>query len=395
MSDKFVKTIDDIANKFISKKNDFCGPGLHTGQSGIALFLFYYSRLRKTKKSFDVASSLIIDVFDAINSGFNIPTFCDGITGYAWTVEHLVQNGFIHRNTVPFLDDLDVVIYKQMIKQINDGNWDFLHGALGGGVYFFDRLHKQKSKEYLGELLAILENQNIKDNDGQVYWANIIGTTKEVAQCNLGMAHGMASIIAFLSKLITVKETSFKANELLKGSIQFLMRQKLSFEKHERHFPEFIYEEGITNQPEGRRIGWCYGDMCRAIVLYQASVATNDIELRNFSVQMLLDTVKFKDLEIEDIHTPFLCHGSAGIAHIYSIMYQYTKLEEFKVSANYWFDKTLTMPSFIEGMRNFDMWLDEEDNQEGYGVLDVAGIGLALISEFSNTYSWNRCLLLS
>src|ERR1700757_762978 len=89
-----LNTLEKIVKNIEKSNMHHCGPGLLTGKSGIALLLFYYSRLTNNKSYSTKGANLIVNVFSAIKQGYNFPTFCDGLAGFAWTVEHLVENGF-------------------------------------------------------------------------------------------------------------------------------------------------------------------------------------------------------------------------------------------------------------------------------------------------------------
>jgi lantibiotic modifying enzyme len=50
--------------------------GLLSGKTGIALFLYYYSKLLNKIKFADQGYEFLFDVFDEINQGFNYHIFC-------------------------------------------------------------------------------------------------------------------------------------------------------------------------------------------------------------------------------------------------------------------------------------------------------------------------------
>ena len=80
-------------------------------------------------------------------------------------------------------------------------------------------------------------------------------------------------------------------------------------------------------------------------------------------------------------------------------MYNYTQRDEFKQAALYWFDQTLKMAKFEDGLAGYKTWRSIEYGgwQNDYGLLTgIAGIGLALISAVSDIEpAWDECLLLS
>ncbi len=104
------------------------------GKAGVALFFFYYSKLTKEEKYTDIGFELLSNVFDEINKGFNYHVFSGGLAGIGWTIECLIQNGFLDADTSEVLDDLDDYLFKAMMADIKKGNYDYLHGAVGNGL---------------------------------------------------------------------------------------------------------------------------------------------------------------------------------------------------------------------------------------------------------------------
>lgn len=395
MTKQFANILHHIVENIRTKDLQYYDIGLLTGKSGIALFLFYYSKHVKDNIYAKEALDLIVDVFNSIKEGYNFPTFCDGVAGFAWTVEHLVQHGFIVREDVPFLDDLDQVLYKQMMQQIKNGNYDFLHGAIGIGIYFLNRSHNKACIDYMTEFLDELEKQSTEDKDGLINWESTSDDEPGVIGCNLGLSHGMASIIVLLSKAFMQESNKTKTLRLLNGSVNYLLSQRLDINESGSNFPNWVFDNNRVTID--RKMGWCYGDMGRSFAIYQASKATGNIEWKNIALNVLLDTTYLKDMKSNNVIDPSLCHGTTGIAHMYNRMYNETKMNPFKEAASYWFKETFKLTKFKNDIVDFKDWFPNESNSKReYGILTgAAGIGLVLISAISNKeQKWDRCLLL-
>ena len=93
-----------------------------------------------------------------------------------------------------------------------------------------------------------------------------------------------------------------------------------------------------------------------------------------------------------------LCHGTAGIAHIYKRMYINTNIIEFKDASNYWYSETLKMAKY-DIPSGFLAYRPIENGglKKEFGFLDgISGIGLSLISAISDIEpAWDEALLLS
>jgi len=99
-----LKEIDAILQQDYNKVENI---GVLDGSSGIALFHFYYFKLKGQELNADIGVDIISSVIDKINEGFNMPTFCSGVAGAAWVIELLKEEDFIDLDTDDLLSDLE------------------------------------------------------------------------------------------------------------------------------------------------------------------------------------------------------------------------------------------------------------------------------------------------
>ena len=394
---KLNEIADILLNKTTSEKDKKKGIGLIGGITGEAVFLFYYAKYTQDMKYYDKALELITDVFDTINEGFAYHTFAAGLAGVGWAVEHLVQNDFIEADPDEILEDIDAYIHKAMIMDIQEkGNYDFLHGATGSAVYFLSRLANENAGKFLAEYVAELEKVSEKEDEGAIKWRSVLNIEEGSEGYNLSLSHGLASIIAFLAKTNLHSVHKEKSETLLKGSIKYMLDHSLDIGKFHSNFPSWI-QEGEPLTPS--RLAWCYGDLGIGISLYQAAVSIKDKELETRAVEIMLHAAKRRDLKENAVVDAGLCHGGAGIAHIFNRMYHYTGIEEFKDTARYWFNATLGLATHEGGFAGYKAWHTEKYGgwvSDG-GILEgIAGIGMAIMSAISEIEPhWDRCLLCS
>ena len=398
MTNKFEITLNNIIKCFENASLKQLDIGFLSGKSGIVLFYFYYSKLLNNNIYAEKGWNIITEIINTINEGYSYHTFSSGIVGFCWMMKHFVQNGFITEKDIAFLDDLDEYHYKKMMQDIKSENYDFLHGALGNGFYFLNHLNNPKSKEYLIQLIDELDKISIKDKDGTIKWESIVFDMEEKPQkvFNLCLSHGIASIIVFLSKLYSKNIHTEKVLMLLTGAVNFILNNKLDITIYESNFPSWVCE---NEKPQKSRLAWCYGDLGIAIALYQASQATSNNAWKNIALEILHHSTLRKDLKKEGVIDAGICHGTAGIAHIYNRMYYNSKIIEFKEAKNYWIEETIKMAKFEDGLAGYKAWQTEKYGgwKNEYGILEgIAGIGLALILAVSDIEpKWDECLLLS
>ena len=394
---KYSDKLEEIATILLDKKNlPENSIGIMGGQIGVAIFFFYYSQYTKDEKHYDYAMEILSDIFEKINEGYTYHTFAGGLAGVGWTLEHLAKNDILEVDTDEILNDLDPYIYKTMMMETDNNHYDYLHGAIGNSLYFQNRLQANGSKEYISELVNWLAEISEKEDDGAIKWLSVLDQEKGTKGYNLSLSHGMTSIISFLGKNYQLGINTENSKELLNGAVQYLFKHTLDSDKFYSTFPNAISsEKPLTNS----RLAWCYGDLGMGMALWNASQRVNNNDLANKAVERFLHSTKRRKLDENSVVDAGLCHGTAGIAHIYNRMYNFTGREEFKESAIYWLDETLKMAKFDDGFAGYKLWHTPELGgwTKESGLLEgIAGIGLTILSAISDIEpKWDECLLLS
>jgi hypothetical protein len=397
VSEKLIE-IDSCLKHLTIKQNEI---GLLSGKTGIAIFWQYYSLYLNNDANYtNIISKTFEEVFDGISEGNNYHTFCNGIAGVGWAIEHFVQNKYMDNDSNEILEEIDPYLADKMIYDLEkENNYDFLHGAIGIGIYFLNHLLNLKSKEYLVQLIDVLGSQSIEENDGSLKWKSVVLDINEqpIYVFNLSLSHGMASIVAFLAKAYSKDINRAKSKYLLEGVIKYLLKNRLDAKIYNSSFRSWIGEN--NEEINGSRLAWCYGDLGIAAAIYQAGVALNRQDWINIAIEVLLRTSSRRDLLKETVIDAGLCHGTAGIAHIYNRMYLCTGIEKFKETSSFWMEETLNMAKFEDGLAGYKAWHGTENSDwvNTYGILEgIAGIGLSFISAISNIEPiWDECLLLS
>ncbi len=370
--------------------------GVMGGKAGVALFFFYYAQLTMEEKYIDFAHSLLAEIFDEINNEFTLHTLAGGLAGVGWTMELLEQNDFIEADTNEMLESLDGYLHKAMIFDIQKGNYDFLHGAVGTGTYFLSRLKNAQSKNHLIQLVDHLDELSQEDTDGRLKWESTLDHEKDTKGFNLSLSHGMSSIVVFLGKLLEQGIYPEKVKPMLEGGMRYILSHQLDVEKFSSNFPSWVSDEYPMT---GSRLAWCYGDLGMGAALWQAARSVGNEEWTAKMVDVLLHTAKRRDLKENSVIDSGLCHGAAGMAHIYNRMFNNTGNETFKETALYWAEQTLKMAHYDDGYAGFKAWHTEKYGgwQPEAGFLEgVAGIGLMFVSlVHAIEPNWDRCLFLS
>ncbi|MCD4665285.1 MAG: lanthionine synthetase C family protein [Bacteroidales bacterium] len=367
------------------------------GKMGIALFFLYYAKYKDDQKYYNIGLELITEIFGNINNDYVHNTFAGGLSGVGWAFSHLVQNDFIDAEIDEVLGELDEFIYSSMIYNIHNGNYDFLHGALGNWMFFMNRTSEKKYEDYLIKLIDEIEKTSHKDKGGGLKWKSELNPETGKIGYNISLSHGMASIISVLSKVYTLKIDADRVLYLLQGAVRYLLNQKLDKEKYGFNFPHLAKES--LEEISRSRLAWCYGDLGIGMSLYLASRRLGNKDWEKEALDVLLHSTQRRSLSENDVVDAGICHGTSGIAHIYNRMFFYTGIDDFKNASYFWIKETLRMAKFEDGFSGYKMWRSEKHGgwKAEAGLLEgVAGIGLALISAISDIEpAWDECLLLS
>lgn len=391
------KKISEELKNFVENNTN---PGILGGIEGQVLFLSYYSKYNNDNSFNEIATKKLEDLFELINSYNTVPAnYSGGLAGLGWVLLHLSKQGFIDLDEDTMLG-FDNYVYEEMIQHLEKGQYDFLHSGLGIAFYYLERGNTACDQK-VAEAIKLIDKMKHIDNNGTYKWCcpviNPDGTFSD--KFNISLSHGMSSIISILAMALKRNIETELTNDLLDGAISYILNQEMNFEEIGSCFPGTSLESlGEGKSPS--RLGWCYGDLGVAVALYNVSKLLENKNLEQKAIEVLLKNTERRDLRKGGIGDAGLCHGSAGVGHIFNRMYINTGILEFKEAADYWFEKTLEFAKWEDGpagykKRTFDE--GKEGFESSYGFLEgIAGIGLAMISYDSNIEpAWDRALLIS
>jgi hypothetical protein len=138
------------------------------------------------------------------------------------------------------------------------------------------------------------------------------------------------------------------------------------------------------------RLAWCCGDAGVAAALLVAPRSVNEEEWER---EALAIARRVKDAG--------LCHGAAGLGHIFNRLFQATGEAVFREAARYWFERTIEMKLTGQGIAGFSVFMPDEDGTERWVdepgfLMGAAGIALALLAAATDIEpQWDRTLLVS
>lgn len=311
---------------------------------------------------------------------------------------------YVNKKNLLYLQNLseifyavDKIIYREVDKYIEINYWDYLHGYIGVGIYALERFD---CSEYLVNVLdrilcKIEKTVEWVDNDC-CRWKSIIDYKNQLFGYNICLSHGLAGLLRFLTLVYTKDIFKNRVYALIEGCSKFSLSQKMDILKNGSFFPTHSLDVSYGLKS---RLGWCYGDLGIIISLYCVSDIINRSDLKKTTLEMLrYVAVNRRDLLKNDIADACFCHGTSGVLQIFYRMWIMTGDVEFKNAADYWFNETLKMARFEDGVLGYKSHGSiEKSYKNEYDLLNgITGIGLVLLYYLeSKNPDWDKCLLLS
>lgn len=372
--------------------------GVLGGKSGLALFEFYCAKYFNDDNWADVGEEILISCQNAINEGYSLASYAYGIAGYGWSLLHLVEKGFIIIDSEELLDPLDKYLLAQMKYEIQHHNLDFLHGAMGYGFYFLKRYQcsttkKNKYLEILENLVVQIKKMAIREGNG-IKWEAIIDVANQKKVFNLGLSHGMGSIIYLLSKISFNGILQSLVNPLIEEAVNYILKHEASG-KGVSLFPNWIEPDEPIEY--NSRVAWCYGDLGIAYALSMTGELLGNYHYTEKAYQILQHTSKRKYPQETFVVDSGFCHGSFGNFKLFHNLNKKYSDEGLRKAAEFWLsdglNKTLKDNNSPYQQYNYftNSWKFEVNLLEG-----ISGIGLTLVDYLSNDINeWDECLMLT
>lgn len=338
------------------------GPALLAGRAGIALFHGYLHLADPQGGHLANAEAWLARAVDNLEEEHPLSLYT-GATGVACVAQHLAASLGMEEDGS--LADLLRMVDEAVLTRVRENPWtgplDLIHGLAGYGVYLLPRaggvgpagMALAEVVERLGELA--------REEPGGITWA-----TKEGGIAGTGVAHGAAGILYVLAGAAAKGCNAPKARRLLEGGIDRLFRL----------------------QREGRddRLAWCRGDAGIAAAL---SAIQGFPDRRCREIALRAATRRPESSGVEDAA---LCHGAAGLGHLFNRIYQRDWDPVYAARARFWLLEALHLrrlypesggyPRLTAAPRDF--------------LCGEAGIGLALLAAISDIPpAWDQLLCVS
>ena len=382
-------------------------PTLGYGHAGFALYLAYRSRsCNGIAPEEGRVAELLEGSIAMISESRSLPELIGGFPGVAWTIEHLRRHGLDFGEDDPN-ESIDEALETSLRESPSPRHWswhfDLTLGLAGVGVYALERMPRPGARRLLESIVHRLSELSDSTPAG-IAWrsepellpAKARDRTPEGCY-NLGVAHGLPGVIAFLGQVCGAGVAVDEARRLLDGAVSWMFAQRFSPDQG-GYFPAWVAPNGT---PPARRVAWCYGNPGLAIALLVAARHVKDARWEEEAIRIALDSARCVDPEESQVVESCLCHGSAGNGHLFNRLFHATGDERFLEAARIWFERTFEFRRPGQGVAGFKSRGYLPDGSEGWvddpGFLNGAvGIGLALMAATSSVEpEWDRLIMAS
>jgi len=376
-------------------------PSLAGGAAGIAVFYAYAEEAGLGGRCGSTCRRFLEEAGDAVEAVAMAPALYGGFAGVAWTVAHL-ERKLSDSGMADSTEAVDDALRSYLNRPGWRGDYDLVSGLVGFGVYALERLPAPAAMACLEGVVDRLGEAAERGASG-VAWhtAPELLPRQQRELCprgyyNLGLAHGVPGVIAVLGAACAAGARPRKARKLLDSAVTWLLRQKRKGRRGSR-FPAWVVPGGKS---ESCRSAWCYGDPGVAAALFCAARSVGNSAWEREALEIARRSAASPPDEAGVVDAG-LCHGAAGLGHVFNRLYQANGDATLRSAARYWFERTLAMRRPGRGVGGFSALGAREDGtrywEDDPGILTgAAGIALALLAATTTVEpEWDRMLLVS
>ncbi|MEM7355184.1 MAG: lanthionine synthetase C family protein, partial [Acidobacteriota bacterium] len=214
---------------------------------------------------------------------------------------------------------------------------------------------------------------------------------------NLGAAHGIPALITLLARCCQAGIRRPELQPIVDRAGTWVLAQR-----QPQGFPSWVTPD--AKRQEAQRLAWCYGDPGVAGTVLAASLAIGQATWQEQALAIARHAAA-RDLEHAGLQDAGVCHGTAGLAHIFNRFYQATGCQTVGHAARTWLAETLERRRPGQGLGGYQAWSlpPGQSGTEALTWIDQpglltgsAGIGLCLLAAVTpQEPAWDAALGLS
>ncbi len=397
------EAIDAIAHELgahrVSAGN---GPTLAGGSAGIAILFAALHEASPRNRGYhaDVAVECVSNAIATLGSRSLSASLYAGFPGVAWAAEYL--GGRIVERGDDANDGIDAALCGLLDRGEWSGDYDLISGLVGLGAYALHRRKRSARGAILTKVVRHLRDKTVRTRRGATWHTapHLLATwQRDLYPCgyyNLGLAHGVPGVMAFLAQASVDEATSTMARPLLDDTVRWVLSHRRDITEGGPSFPTVVTQHEDYQSAGASRVAWCYGDLGIAIALLWAARAIGRAEWEAAALEIARHAARRSESH-SGVVDAGLCHGAAGNAHLFNRLYQATGEDLFLTTARRCFEEALSYRRPGDGIGGFRAWNGRDGWRTDPGLLEgAAGVGLALLAAVGTSEpDWDHLLLVS
>jgi lantibiotic biosynthesis protein len=368
---------------------------LASGSAGLAVCSGQLARTRSGQHAAHAARACLEEAVDVLATEPLTSSLYSGFTGIAWAVElvgRLLGTEGEDRN-----GDIDEALTRLLRRYPEQAPYDLINGLTGIGVYALARWPRAVAVQCILGVVEQLARRARHDHDGVYWWTSPSWKGPRLdryqpAGVDLGVAHGIAGVIPFLARVHRLGLATQTVRPLLDGAVGWLLAHLVDTASGPT-VPAFVPDGA---EPGPARSAWCYGDPGVAAALLLAARDAGEPGWAAAATGLAVRAAA-RPPDQTGVVDAGLCHGSAGLAHLFNRMYQMTAEPALADAARFWVERTLELCSAAVPGEDAAPIRAAQPAWNGPGLLEGAA-GVALALEAAGTTlepAWDQMLLVS
>jgi hypothetical protein len=236
------------------------------------------------------------------------PWLYGGAAHAGWTAVQLSRG---YGLDVSGLTAFDQLILGWIEHYPTDRTVDLPMGLLGLGVYGLIHPVVATREKFTSAVLDMIEDR-AERADGGLFLRSAPARAAEhpaasiISHCDLGVAHGNAGLVSYLSSVVLAElSSSDRAESMLRPAATWLLRQRVDLDGS-------VFPQAVESRYVPARSAWCYGDPGIALALAVAARATGFADVAGTAREAAAAAIE-REPAMARVTDPCLCHGAAGL----------------------------------------------------------------------------------
>ncbi|MBK9073193.1 MAG: lanthionine synthetase C family protein [Myxococcales bacterium] len=372
-----------------------------------------------TDKSRSDIAAYAVELLDAISASCaaapNSLRPNSGVIAADWVYSHYCREFFErdpeHGNLEDETsDDIEVaLVVCKLLKDAPPRAYDLASGLVGLGIYGLESTNTKAGTEIVSVVLSLLADRSEPVDSLRSRWLTprelLFGSNREAypdGVYDLGVAHGVPGIIAFAAESYARGIAREVALDIAGKAVEWILSVRVL-----DGGPGYdSWVEHGKNAYTGNQVAWCYGGLGLAATVLRAAQVFSRSDWHGQAVNIARACADVS-LSSFELRSHALCHGSAGIAHIFNRMYHATNDPIFKRAAvSYYeacvgaFDPAIGFGGYLDLATIFTGKNTQSESMTTAKVgswnflTGTSGIGAALLAAIGDVEPlWDRLLL--